>query len=105
MKTHVDSTHFGLIVKRKLKLIEKFVAKDFEANHIREKWKKRSRPFGPEITFFLLQQILTSTMMKHNKGFLKIWSYVFVKGINLFPTTPKCGIYDYKNSVVCAIYD
>jgi hypothetical protein len=62
MKTHVDSTHFGLIAKRNLKLIEKFVAKDFEANHIRENWKKRSGPSGPKITYFFV----ATNPYKHN---------------------------------------
>jgi hypothetical protein len=55
MKTDVDFAHSSLGAKRKLKLIEKFMAKDFEANHIREKRKKMSRPFKSEITSFLQQ--------------------------------------------------
>jgi hypothetical protein len=55
MKTDVDFAHSSLVAKRKLKLIEKFMAKDFEANHIREKMKKTFGPFGSKITSFLLQ--------------------------------------------------
>jgi hypothetical protein len=41
---------------------------------------------------------------------LKFWNALVVKTlmdkcINVCNTMPKCGIYDYKNPIVCALYD
>jgi hypothetical protein len=41
---------------------------------------------------------------------LKFWSDLVVKTlmdkwINVYSTTPKRGIYDYKNLVICVIHD
>jgi hypothetical protein len=69
MKTHVDFAHLWLVEKRKLILIEKSMAKGFEANHIQQSKKKKVEPFGLTITTFLAQQIFTNMVMNHNKGF------------------------------------
>jgi hypothetical protein len=53
MKTHVDSAHPWLVEKKKLILIEKSMAKGFEANRIQQSKKKKVEPFGLTIgTFF-----------------------------------------------------
>jgi hypothetical protein len=52
MKIHVNSAHPWLVEKRKLILIEKSMAKGFEANHIQQSRKKKVEPFGLTITTF-----------------------------------------------------
>ncbi len=53
MKTHVDFAHPWLVEKRKLILIEKSMAKGFEANHIQKSRNEKVEPFGLTITTFI----------------------------------------------------
>jgi hypothetical protein len=46
VKTQVDFEHPWLVKKRKLILIEKSMAKGFEANHIQQSRNKKVEPFG-----------------------------------------------------------
>jgi hypothetical protein len=39
---------------------------------------------GLQSQHFLVQQILTSMVMKHNNGFWKIWSFTFAKDTSLY---------------------
>jgi hypothetical protein len=52
MKTHVDFTHFQLVMKRKLILIKKFIAKNVDFDHSHQPRKKRMKPFGSIIIAF-----------------------------------------------------
>jgi hypothetical protein len=71
MKTHVDSTLFCLVVKRKFILIIKSMAKHVDSYFNQQLEMKKVGSSWSTITTFFGSTILVNMVMNDNKGFLK----------------------------------